>query len=296
MKVFVTGATGYIGSVVVERLIAAGHTVRGLARSDAAADRLRTAGAEPVHGDLSTGPLPLDAARESDGVISLAQPSDPEIRKKWQLIQMMSLAKTKKPFVVTSGVWVHGDSGGTALDESTPLRPTRLVEWLVGLEDQVRKFDQDVRGVVIRPAVVYGRGGGSPARMVKEAREKGVVRYVGTGENRWPFVHVEDLADLYLLALERAPAGSAWIASHGPAFRVREVAEAASRGAGAGGKTQAWPLAEARQKLGDYADALVLDQIASGKHAKDALGWRPNRPDVIEDLERGSYVATPASS
>jgi nucleoside-diphosphate-sugar epimerase len=138
--------------------------------------------------------------------------------------------------------------------------------------------------------MVYGRGGGIPAGFVESARKDGAARYVGSGTNRWAFVHVDDLADLYLLALERAPAGSLLLGVAGPSHSVREVAAAASRGAGAGGRTAAWPLEDARQKLGAYADALVLDQQASGRRAEELLGWKPHRPDVLEDLERGSYA------
>ena len=108
-------------------------------------------------------------------------------------------------------------------------------------------------------------------------------------------MHVDDLADLYLLALEKAPAGTLLLGVSGPSYPVREVAAAASRGAGAGGETTSWPLAEARQKLGPYADALVLDQQASGRRAQELLGWRPYRPDVLEDLERGSYRSIAAA-
>jgi nucleoside-diphosphate-sugar epimerase len=104
-------------------------------------------------------------------------------------------------------------------------------------------------------------------------------------------VHVDDLADLFLLALERAPAGTLLLAvNDDEAHPVAELAAAASRGAGAG-VTQAWPLEEARQKLGAYADALVLDQRASGRRAKELLGWSPSRPGILEDLERGSYAS-----
>jgi nucleoside-diphosphate-sugar epimerase len=103
---------------------------------------------------------------------------------------------------------------------------------------------------------------------------------------------VDDLADLYLLALERAPAGSLLLAVNGPSQPVREVAAAASRGAGRAGRTVATPLEEARRGLGPYADALVLDQQASGRRARDLLGWRPHRPDALEDLEHGSYAST----
>jgi len=165
------------------------------------------------------------------------------------------------------------------------------VAWRQGVEDRVlAAAKQKIRTVVIRPAIVYGRGAGIPAGFVDSARKEGAAQFVGTGENRWPFVHVDDLADLYLLALEKASPGTLLLGVSGPAHSVRDVAVAASRGAGAEGRIRAWPLEEARKKLGPYADALVLDQQASGKRAQQLLGWRPHRPDVLEDLERGSYA------
>ncbi len=149
---------------------------------------------------------------------------------------------------------------------------------------------QGVRAVVIRPAIVYGRGGGIPADFVKSARETGAARYVGTGENRWAMVHVEDLADVYVRALQKAPAGTLLHAADGPSYRVKEIAEAASLGAGAGGRTESWPLEEARKTLGAYADALVLDQQVSAERAKATLGWKPDAPSLLQDLRRGSYL------
>jgi nucleoside-diphosphate-sugar epimerase len=291
MKVFLTGATGYIGTAVADRLRSAGHTLTGLARSDAAAARLKAAAITPVRGDFSDHASVGSAARQADGVISMATTYNPDIDGPAIDAILDALAGTDKPFVYTSGIWSHGDTGGAVVDETTPPHPAALVEWRQGVEDRVRDgARRGIRTVVIRPAIVYGRGGGIPAGFVQSARDEGAARYVGSGKNRWPFVHVEDLADLYLLALERAPAGSVLLGVAGPSRAVSDVAAAASRGAGAGGRTLAWPLEEARQKLGSYADALVLDQQASGRRAQEMLGWRPHRPDVLEDIERGSYA------
>jgi nucleoside-diphosphate-sugar epimerase len=291
MRVFLTGATGYIGSAVAERLRAAGHELTGLARSDAAAARLTAAGIRSVRGDFSDPASVGAAARAADGVISMATTYDAAIDGPAIDAILDALAGSDKPFIYTSGIWSHGDTGGAVVDETTPPRPAALVAWRQAVEDRVREgARRGIRSIVIRPAIVYGRGGGIPASFVESARKEGAARYVGTGENRWPFVHVDDLADLYLLALERAPAGSLLLGVAGPAHAVRDVAAAASRGAGAGGRTMAWPLEEARQKLGAYADALVLDQQASGRRAQELLGWRPHRPDVLEDIERGSYA------
>lgn len=291
MKVFLTGATGYIGSAVADRLRAAGHGVAGLARSDASATKLKTAGIDAVMGDFSDPKTVGAAARAADGVISTATTYNPAVDGPAIDAILDALSGTNKPFIYTSGIWSHGDTGGKVVDETSAPKPAELVQWRQAVEERVVEgAKRGIRSVVIRPAIVYGRGGGIPAGFVESALKEGAAQYVGTGENRWPFVHVDDLADLYLLALEKAPAGMLLLGVSGPARKVREVAAAASRGVGAGGKTTAWPLEQARGKLGAYADALVLDQQASGKRAEQLLGWRPYRPDVLEDIERGSYA------
>jgi nucleoside-diphosphate-sugar epimerase len=295
MQVFLTGASGYIGSTVAERLRAAGHRLTGLARSDAAAARLMDAGVTPIRGDFAEPRSVGAAAGQADGVISMATTYDPAIDGPAVDAILEALAGSNKPFIYTSGIWAHGDTGGKVVDESSPPRPAELVKWRQAVEDRVLSAARrGIRTIVIRPAIVYGRGGGIPAGFVESARSQGAARYVGTGENRWPFVHVDDLADLYALALEKAPPGTLLLGVSGPSYRVGEVAAAASRGAGAAGRTTAWPLDEARQKLGGSADALVLDQQASGKKARELLGWRPHRPDILQDIERGSYAADSA--
>jgi nucleoside-diphosphate-sugar epimerase len=297
MQVFLTGATGYIGTAVADRLRAAGHEVSGLARNDAAATRLTNRGIRAIQGDFSQPETVGSAARAVDSVISLATTYDPAIDGPAIDAILEALAGSNKPFIYTSGIWSHGDTGGAVVDENSPPKPAALVQWRQAVEDRVRKAaGRGIRTVVIRPAIVYGRGGGIPAGFVESARKEGAARHVGSGENRWPFVHVDDLADLYLLALEKAPPGTLLLGVSGPSRRVSEVAAAASRAAGKGGRTVAWPLEEARKKLGPYADALVLDQQASGRRAQELLGWRPHRPDVLEDVERGSYARETAAA
>jgi nucleoside-diphosphate-sugar epimerase len=291
MQIFLTGATGYIGSAVADRLRAAGHDLAGLARSDAAASTLTVADIRPIRGDFAAPKSVGAAARSADAVISMATTYDPSVDGPAIDAILDALAGSNKPFIYTSGIWSHGDTGGKVVDETSDPQPAALVKWRQAVEDRVREgARRGIRTVVIRPAIVYGRGGGIPAGFVDSARKEGSARYVGTGENRWPFVHVDDLADLYLLALQSAPAGSLLLAVSGPSHSVRDVAAAASRGAGAGGRTVAWPLEEARKTLGPYADALVLDQQATGRRAEQTLGWKPRRPGVLEDLEHGSYA------
>ncbi len=291
MRVFLTGATGYIGGAVTERLRAAGHQLSGLARSDAAAARLSAAGIEPMRGDFADPRSVAAGARAADGVINLATTYDAAVDGPAIGAILEALAGSNKPFIYTSGIWSHGDTAGKVVDENSPPNPPPLVAWRQGVEDRVLAgARRKIRAVVIRPAIVYGRGGGIPAGFVESARKEGAAQVVGTGENRWPFVHVDDLADLYLLALENAPPGTLLLGVSGEAHPVREVAAAASRGAGADGRVSAWPLEDARKKLGAYADALVLDQQASGRRAQQLLGWQPHRADVLEDIERGSYA------
>jgi nucleoside-diphosphate-sugar epimerase len=293
MKILVTGATGYLGSAIAERLrnSKAKHEVSGLARSAESAAKLAAAGITPVRGDFADPASVADAARVADGVVSTATASDPAVDVPAIDAILGALAGTDKPFVYTSSIWIYGNTGDTMIDELTPVNPPEFSAWRVAVDDRVRKASRaGLRSIVIRPTIVYGRGGGIPADLVESARVRGAARYVGTGKNWWPFVHVDDLADLYLLAVEHAPGGLLFIASSGASQRVENVAAAASRGAGTEGRTESWSLEEARKELGSYADGLVLDQQASGKRAEQMLGWRPERPSVLAELEHGSYV------
>jgi nucleoside-diphosphate-sugar epimerase len=203
-RTFLTGATGYIGSAVADRLRAAGRELSGLARSAEAAARLESAGIRPIRGDFTDRDSLRAAARAADGVISMATTYDPAVDGPAIDVILEALAGSGKPFVYTSGIWSHGDTAGAVVDEATPPKPAALVAWRQAVEDRVRAgAERGIRSVVIRPAVVYGRGGGIPAGFVESARKRGAARYVGSGTNRWPFVHVDDLADLYLLALGR---------------------------------------------------------------------------------------------
>jgi nucleoside-diphosphate-sugar epimerase len=292
MKIFLTGATGYIGSAVAGKLLASGHKVVGLARSDEAARKLEAAGAEALAGALTDAETIKRGASEADGVIHAASTGGADApQADAQAVEAIldALEGTGKPFIYTSGVWVLGDTNDRVADEETELNPTPLVAWRPANEQRVLDAaKRGVRSIVLRPGMVYGRGGGSVGEMVQAGREKGFVRFVGTGENRWSLIHVDDLADLYVKALESAPAGTMLLVANGPSMAVREIAEAAASAAGVGGRVESWPVEEARERLGAYADALVLDQQVSGAKAMRLLDWKPAAPSLLEELEQTS--------
>jgi nucleoside-diphosphate-sugar epimerase len=293
MRVFVTGATGYVGTAVAEALRAAGHDVLGLARSEEAARKLEAGGCTALRGSLADADVLARGAREADATIHLAATGaadQAEVDTAAVRVMLDALAGGGTPFVYTSGVWVLGSTGDATADEDAPTNAASIVAWRPAVERMVGDAAaRGIRSVVIRPGVVYGRGGGTPASFIASGRKKGVVRYVGDGSQRWPFVHVDDLARLYVLALD-APAGTVLNAA-GPSLPVREVAEAAARATGA--RAESWPLEDARARLGVYADALALDQQVSSGRA-EALGWHPSHPSVLDDI-RSAADAEPSA-
>jgi nucleoside-diphosphate-sugar epimerase len=294
MKVFVTGATGYIGSAVCEALSKAGHEVTGLARSVEAAEKLLQRGIKAHRGSLQDKASLHAASGAAGAVIHAASPSDATSAQADNSLLdavLAGLKGTNKPLIYTSGIWVIGDTGGEIADENTPLHPTPLVAWRVACERRVLGAAKDgIQSVVIRPGIVYGRGGGIPQTMIRGAKLRGIIAFVGNGENHWPVVHVDDVADLYVRALEKGAAGSVFHAAEKDSLRVRDVAQAASEAAGVPGKISPWPLEEARKTLHAFADALVLDQRISSEKARKILGWNPRQAGILEDLRRGSYA------
>jgi nucleoside-diphosphate-sugar epimerase len=181
--------------------------------------------------------------------------------------------------VYTSGLTVLGDTGGVMADEDTPPNPIPFSAWRPVLENTVlATADRQVRSIVIRPGWVYGHGGGVVRLLVEGARQDGIARPVGNGRNHWPVVHIDDIARLYVLAVEQAPAGTMLHAVGTPAAPVADIAAAASRAAGGQGCVQPQPLAQARPQLGLRADAFALDQHVSAGRAQRLLGWIPDSP------------------
>jgi nucleoside-diphosphate-sugar epimerase len=284
MSILLTGATGLIGSAVLTRLVATGHDVTALVRSDEKAAAVSALGARPVVGDITDLELLETLLVGADGVIHTASPGDDTsaaVDSALADLVIRTLDGTDTPYVHSGGVWVFGN--GDDLTEESPLQPLPITAWRLDIERRLR--ESSVRTTVVAPAIVYGNGSGIPATLFGGAE----VLLVGDGSQHWTTVHVDDLAELYVLALDAAAADEYYLGVSGQNPTVLELGEAAARG-------RSWPVVpettdSARGRLGEaFADALLLDQQATGAHAREALGWSPSRPSLVEEFESGSYV------
>ena len=289
MRVFVTGASGWIGSALVPELLGAGHEVVGLARSDAAAAAVEEMGAEVLRGDLDDLETLRAGAENADGVVHLAFGHDfsrleAAIRTDAAAVGALGEVLAGKPFVAASGTPMVPGRAATEQDDAVFAGPVG------GRADVARAVlktaERGVRPALVRlPRSVHGEGDvhGLIARLVGLGREKGIAAYVGDGTQRWPAVHVSDAAHLFRLALEQAPAGSVLHAVGDEGVPIREVAEVVGRRLGL-------PVTSvAAEELGFLGGLLGLDQPASSAKTQELLGWRPVHPGLLEDLEKGYY-------
>ncbi|AHY47465.1 NADH(P)-binding [Rubrobacter radiotolerans] len=301
MKVLLTGATGYVGSAVADVLAEAEHEVLCLARSGASAERLRKRGFATATGDISEVGAVRDAARGCRAVVHAAASDgeDPGADDRAFLEGVFeALGGTGAVLIYTSGGWVMGDTDGALADEGHPLRPTTSLAWRPEVERLVLRSGAEagLRPFVVRPALVYGNGGGVVGETVAFARERGYARYVARpGEDaRWTLVHRRDVGRFYAAVIAAAadpdsPEGGIYILAGGPPVPAREVAVAASRAAGAEGRVEPWPLEEARKELGSYAEDLALDQRLCGRKAARDFGFEPESPYIFEHLKSGDH-------
>jgi nucleoside-diphosphate-sugar epimerase len=299
MRVFVTGASGYIGGSVAVRLVAAGHRVSGLVRSAEAAAKVQALGIAPVRGTLVDREVLSAAARAADAVINAADADNRDVVD----ALLPALAGTGKLFLHTSGSSIVGDNAGgepsaKVYDEDTPVAPLPDKLLRVGINQRVQAAAKDgVRGVVLCPPLIYGTGHGpheesiQVPKLIALARKSGVARHVGRGLNIWSNVHIDDLVDLYLLAIEKAPPGGFFYAENGEAS-MKALAEAISRMLGFGGVTQPIALEDAMKEWGGVGAAFTFGSNSRVRavRARSVLGWRPKGQALLDDVERGSYA------
>lgn len=291
MKIVIIGANGYLGSAITAALARGGHQVVRAGRARDGEDRasdFRVA-------DL-TNPATLVAAitPDIDAVIHAGAPvGDWSLDASAVAAMLDRLSGTDRAFVYVSGAWVLGSAGTAPLDEHSPTRPIGLVKGRESVEETV--LTSRVRGVVVRPGIVHGHGGGIPSLMTTWAAESGHGRYVVEHADppTWPSIHVDDLADLVGVALTEARASDIVHAVAEEAVSVRDVAVAADLAAGGSGVATAWPLVEASAALGtEFAQALATSQRVTSARSL-GLGWAPKRPGLVNDIAAGSYsVAT----
>jgi nucleoside-diphosphate-sugar epimerase len=292
MRVFMTGASGFVGSALVPRLLAAGHRVVGLARSEASAAALLAAGVEVHRGSIEDHESLRAGVTGADAVVHLAFIHDssraaeaPRIDA--QAIETIgaALAGSGRRFVVATGLGVTAGQVATAPESNHPAAAR-----LAGRRAALRFLDKKVHTTIVcLPPVTHGPGDthGFIPRMIALAHERKVSAYVGDGANHWPAVHVRDAAHLFHLAVEKLPAGAAVHAVAEKGIPIHEIAEVIGRHLRV--PLASIPAADVLAHFGRMGPLVALDRLASGEVARELLGWTPAQPGLLEDLDQGHY-------
>ncbi|AGL17938.1 NAD-dependent epimerase/dehydratase [Actinoplanes sp. N902-109] len=270
-----TGGSGYIGSALVAELVAHGHTVTALVRNAVAAEKVSRLGAVAAVGDLFDPGWTAARFTEADAVAHLAATGNASTQQLDRGV-VEAAQRAGKPYVHTSGIWLWGAS--PAITEESPIQPPALTQWRVPVDESALTSGLVV--TVLAPAVVYGHGTGIPAGVLAQRTLDGKLPLVGDGSQHWTTVHVDDLAALYRIVLERGEGLGYLIGASGDNPTVRELAEAV---AGPGGVVEQTVGATHERYGTAYADALLLDQQASGVKAR-SLGWEPKAPALLAEI------------
>jgi len=321
MKILVTGATGFIGGAVARKLSQQGHEVVALSRSGAAAAKLQAAGLTPIAGDFANPASLAAPAAQVDAVVSTASIGQVEgtpesFAKDRDAVAVMTkaLGDSGKPLIFTSGsaifgVFTKGEASPTIFDEDNPVPlpasvfappeaeiPRPFIDAFgaamaprAETETAVRKAF-GVRGIAIRPGLVYGKGKGYDLpNLIALAKTHGAAPHLGVGGVRQGYVHIDDLVELYVRALERAPAGT-MLHAVTEEIALGELAAAVSRLVGAGGRTEALSLMEMYTRGGGGGVSLSVNKRLASEKTRRVLDWTPTQYDILEDVEHGSYA------
>jgi nucleoside-diphosphate-sugar epimerase len=321
MKILVTGATGFIGAAVARKLSQQGHEVVALSRSAASAAKLQAAGLTPVAGDFADPASLAAPAAQVDAIVSTAsigqvEGSPESFAKDRDAVAVMTkaLGESGRPLIFTSGsaifgVFTKGEASPTIFDEDYPVPlpssvfappdaevPPPFIDAFGGAmaaraETETAVLQAaGVRGIAIRPGLVYGDGKGYDLpNLIAMAKTHGAAPHLGAGGVRQGYVHIDDLVELYVLALERAPAG-AMLHAVTDEITLGDLAAAVSRLVGAGGRTEALSLMEMYTRGGGGGVSLSVNKRLASKKTRKILDWTPTRYDILEDAEHGSYA------
>jgi len=295
MRVFLTGATGFIGSAIVPELIQSGHQVLGLTRSEAGAQSLLAAGAEVHRGDIENLESVRSGAASADAVIHTAFNHDfskyvASCEADRQVIEAMGdvLAGTNKLLIVSSGTGLANAGPGTIATEQDPSASSKIVPRAASEEAAASVASRGVRTAIVRLGQIHDTvKQGLVTYAIYVAREKGISAYIGDGLNRWPAAHVLDTARLYRLALEKAEGGERFHAVAEEGVTVRDIAEAIGRGLHV--PVVSLSGEEAGKHFGWLAAFAGWDIPASSAHTRKKLGWEPAGPGLLTDLENMRY-------
>jgi nucleoside-diphosphate-sugar epimerase len=302
MRIFLTGASGYIGAAVLDGFARAGHHVTGLVRNSEKADRVSSRGGAPLIGDLHDPSTYAAAAAACEVIVHAGFDGARAVETDRLAIETLAAAarsaasRHPRLLVYTSGIWVLGPAPDPVAEDA-PVSPAAIASYRPGHEQLVLSAEGDgLRTIVVRPGIVYGGSRGIVGDIFRDA-VNGLVRVIGPGDNRWPAVYDRDLADLYHRLALRPDASGIYHATDDSDDRVNDIVEAIVAHAAAPVTVRRIPVDEAKAKLGNYALALALDQVVKSPRAR-ALGWTPtirsiprNAARLFEEWRGGSALA-----
>ncbi len=292
MRVFITGATGYIGYAVASELSRNAHEVYGLARTESKAKQLSAAEVLPVMGDMQTPGSYTEAARSADVLIHSAAEYSPQYMELDRatvrtLIEIGRASNEPKLFIYTSGCWLLGNTGPLPANESSPLKPPAMVAPRRDTEKMVEAADDGrLRTLILRPACVYGGSGGLTATWFESAEREGAPHILGDGTYHWTMVHVADLALAYRRAAESDLRGEVLNINDRSHASVLECAQAVGRVVKGADRVITTPIEEATQKMGPVVECLTLDQHVDASRASRLLGWNPLHTGFVDGVRR----------